>query len=108
MDHDTPIHLRPQVWLERFIQGKDSQYFFFVELMSCIQYSDVPSVLKYLPSNLFENFNLQVKAWSEAESEEDILIVASSRQPWGLEDVQNVFQWLKENPNPELGPPIEN
>lgn len=107
-DKKTHIHIQTEILLDQYIKGNVTKYSFFLKLMNCIQHADVSSSLKFLPSNIFNEFKQFLSRLTEVEDEASFGIPGSSPLTWGLQDVRNVIQWLVDNPNPELAPPVED
>jgi|GEM_PF-1781423 len=109
MSNEIPIYLRPELWLDLYTQGKVPEYSFFVRLMECAQDTEIGPILKFLPTNLFQEFKDTLSWWSQTEKEEDFVIVGSTPpSPLRLKDVWRVIRWLEKNPNPELAVAVEN
>ena len=104
-----PMHMRPDVWLDLHIRNGLSKYLLYTKLLECTVGAEIRGVIKFLPSNLFDEFKEILANMASFESEEEFVIVGSTpASPLRLQDVLRVIQWLKENPNPELGPQVED
>lgn len=105
---EVPLYLRPDFLFESLINGQKTKSFYFIDLMSCIHNSDIASVLRFLPVNLFDEFTEMLKNLAQIEKDEYFGIPGSIPLEWDLRDVRHVLRWLDANPNPELAAPVEN
>ncbi len=108
--HPDSIRLEPnhlEYWLECYLTEGMAAQSFYAKLMDCVvRTGDIPASLRRLPANLLEDFKDTI-GWVAAKEKEEDFIVIGDTVLWGVKEARKMMQWLAENPNPQLGPPVE-